>query len=253
MKQVTLISLYQQKCDELENLINTCLKIISNSKLGKIFKPYNMGQIHGTIVGLEKLSGYNDHLFNANTWKASGNKKLMEFDEFLNIITSRLPIKIRFGGFEEDYREFMSFENTPYMRSFQVQWISSKYTLIGWPHKKLNFTETRLLRDFRLELETKCNIKHKYENDNDLFMVLGEMKELQFLKESEITDYKNEAILLEHSVREYLQNNPIDIEINTDNIFLTQYEDESLSAASTYVYCIKDIKADKSFITKLYN
>lgn len=146
MRQVTLVSLYGQKRGNLEQLIKMCWKMINDSKLGKVFEPYHMSQIHGTIVGMEKLIGF-DNLFNANIWQASGNKVIMRYNEFLNVVTKHLPITVRFGGFDKNYKEFMSFGKTPYERSFQVKWATSKFTLIGWPHKNLNFTDKRVLWD----------------------------------------------------------------------------------------------------------
>ncbi|MFQ6054650.1 MAG: hypothetical protein ACE5J3_01545 [Methanosarcinales archaeon] len=140
MKQVTMVSLYGQKRGDLERLIKKCWEMINVSKFRRLFEPYHMNQIHGTIVGFGK---------------------------------------------------------TPYELSFQVQLATSKLTLIGWPHKNLNFTDKRMLWDLRHEIETKCNIKHKYENDNDLFMVLGEIKGLQLLTDSELEELESESALLE--------------------------------------------------------
>jgi len=252
MKQISMVSLYGQKRGDLERLIKKCWEMISVSIFRRVFEPYHINQIHGTIIGMEKLIGFDDP-FNANIWQVSGNKVTMMYAELLNIIARHLPMTIRFGGFDKDYKEFTSFGKTPYERSFQVQWPTFKFTLIGWPHKDLNFTSKQILWDPRHEIETRCNIKHKYENDNDLFMVLGGIEGLQLLTDSELDELKSKSASLEETVREYLRKNPVDVEITAEQVFLAQYSRETLSLDSTNVYCIQNPGIHADFIQSLYS
>jgi hypothetical protein len=138
---------------------------------------------------MEKLIGFTEN-FNANTWMESGNREVMEFTPLLKIIKKHFPIKIRFGGFEKSFKHFDSFGKKPYERSFQIQWKTNKLTLIGWPHANGDFIAKRPLEELREDISTHCNILHKYKYDNDLFMVIGEIKGLQLLTASELKEIK---------------------------------------------------------------
>ncbi|NET52120.1 MAG: hypothetical protein F6K09_26535 [Merismopedia sp. SIO2A8] len=56
MRQVTLISLYGEKSLELVNLIRHCQKMIAGIT-GIEFIPYELPQVHATILGLEQVIG----------------------------------------------------------------------------------------------------------------------------------------------------------------------------------------------------
>jgi hypothetical protein len=254
MKQVTLISLYGQKAKPLAGLIGGCTTIIQSSKLRRIFSPYHLNQIHGTIAGMEKLVGYADH-FNANIWANSplGKRVGMKFDSLVNTVQQHLPITIQFGGFNKAFNAFDSFGKWPYERSFQVQWATNRFTIIGWPHQSSDFTSARLLEILRGEIGEKCNIQHRYSKDNDLFMVLGEISGLHLLSDSELADMKIAANDVEAQVRDYLTTQKVDVEIGAEQVFVAQYEKETLPLESTNVYSVADSRTTGSFIETLYH
>jgi len=253
MKQVTMISLYGKKDKDLQLLIEDCWERINISKFRRIFEPYNIKQIHGTIIGMAKHIGSSE-LFNEEIWRDSNTRKkiIMDFTELINIVRDHFPMTVRFGGFDENYRDFQSQNKTPFERSFQVQWDSSKLTLIGWPRKNDKFTEE--LSKLRNEFKEKCNIKYRYEKDGkDFHMVLGEIKRPHLLTDSELKRLKMETTQLEESIREYLRKHPIDVKINCEQVFLAQYVNETLPLDSTNVYCIQDRVINNPFIQNLYS
>ena len=251
MKQLTLISLYGQKPASLSNLIKRCSEIIQESKFRRIFKPYHLHEIHGTFFGMEKLIGFPE-CFNANIWIHTGRKETMNFEPLRETVMQYLPMTVRFGGFGKTFNGFKSFGKFPYERSFQVQWTTNKVTLIGWPHRNDEFSPNLLLKTLRSDVATKCNIRHKYDDDNDLFLVIGEIVGLQFLSDSERKEIKNTASSLEEKVREFLENNMIDVEIGSDQVFIARYGKESLPLNSTDVYCINKPGIDVGFLINLY-
>ena len=176
----------------------------------------------------------------------------MNFAPLVEIVKKHLPMKIRFGGFGKTFRRFDSFGKNPYERSFQVQWQTNKLTLIGWPHKDGDFTSKPLLDALRMDMGTHCNIRHKYQGDNDLFMVLGEINGYHLLKKSELMHIKYIAAETEEKVRNYLLNNMTEVEIGPEQVFLAQYSDESLPFDFTTVYSIANQLIDADFICKLY-
>jgi len=252
MKQVTLVALYGQKRGELERLVKQCWQLIQESSLRRYFEPYHLHQIHGTIIGMERLIGY-EQPFNANLWQKSGAKEVMKFDGLIEDVSTYLPLTIQVGGFDKDYRAFSSFGQSPYERTFQVQWKTNKITLMGWPHQDGDFTTRRVLWDLRHGLETRCRIKHKYENDNDFFMVLGVLRGHQMLKDEELMDLQEEATGLEERIRGDVANHGIELEVTPEQVFLAQYQQETLPLETTSVHCILNTMIDNRFIRSLYD
>ena len=252
MKQVSLVSMYGSKPLLMENLIKLLWERIKSSSLKKIFKPYQIYQIHGTIIGMEKLLGINNY-YNINKWNDLRIKVEMDFNKLSNVISAHLPISIRFGGFDKSYIDFMSFGKKPYERSFQIQLSKGKVIIIGWPHEIGDFSNKRLW-NLRKDLEVNCNIRHKYAKfeDNDFFMVLGDLKGINLFSEQEINKLKAEVFNLEGIIRKYLSLNPTDITITYEDIYIAQYEKETLQIDSTNMYKIKVLNNNDSFIKGLY-
>jgi len=251
MKQLTLVSLYGQKEKSLAMLIQECTEIIQQSVLRQVFRPYSPNQIHGTIIGMEKLIGYSKH-FNANLEAISGNKIEMDFAKLLPTLSQHLPMTIRFGGFSSEFSDFNSLGGLPYQRSFQVQWPSNRITIIGWPHAKGDFTTTRQLNGLRDSISATCNISHKYRDDNDLFMVLGEITSLERFSESEIEKLHPAASSVEREVRDYLASQELDVVIDLDSVSVAQYEDAKLSLDSTTPFQVSNQELDADFISNLF-
>ena len=170
----------------------------------------------------------------------------------LKIIMKHLPMKIRFGGFEKSFKHFYSFGKKPYERSFQIQWQTNKLTLIGWPHENGDFIEKRPLEALREDIATHCNILQKCKCDNDLFMVIGEIKGHQLLTASELKEIKFYAANLEENIRNYLAKNITGVEITPEQVFLSRYIDEALPLDSTTPHCIAKTGIDADFISKSY-
>lgn len=207
---------------------------------------------------MAKRIGFSD-LFNGQFWQESNERK-MNFTNIVEIVNEHFPMTVRFGGFDKNDRTFLSRGETPYKRSFQVQWDTSEFTLIGWPCRNEEFTEE--LSKLRSEIEKRCNIRHRYgttksrcgTSDNDFHMVLGEIRRLHLLTDSESKQMKTiETALVEESIREHLRKHRIDIEIKGEQLFLAQYVKETLPLDSTNVYCIQDRVINNSFIQNLYS
>ncbi|MBZ5619610.1 MAG: hypothetical protein LAQ69_12940 [Acidobacteriia bacterium] len=252
MKQVTLVSLYGQKRKELAEFAQRCTDIIATSPLRRVFRPYRLEQIHGTLVGMEKLVGYSDH-YNANQWaKSNYQRVLMNFGPLFGIVRQHFPLAFQFGGFPKVFTQFDSFGRSPYERSFQVQWASNRVTVIGWPHRNGDFTGTRLLARFRDDVACKCGIRHKYDNDNDLFMVLGEIADLTSFTDDEVATLNHESKQVEDAVRDSLQDHKTEMTVEPDDVLVVQYEKETLPLDTTIAYRITDAGLNAAMISGLY-
>jgi hypothetical protein len=252
MKQVSLITLILKKPKCLIDIIKYCFDIIYNSSLNNELKSYELRQIHSTIIGMEKLLASN-HYYNSNIWKDFRQKKEMIFDCLQNIIKEYFPIQIKIGGFNKQFREFTSSGYYPYERTFQIQLSSKKITIIGWPIKGGKVVSQ--LFSLRNSIEKYANIRHKYadKNDNDFYMVIGELNDefYGFGKYSE--ELKVEISTIEQKVRDYLSINPCEFIITEKDLYFAQYEHVTLPLNSTNFFNLKNEAISPDFIKKLYS
>jgi len=252
MKQVSLITLIGQKPKGLIDIIEYCLDLINNSNLHNEFKPYELQQIHSTIIGMEKLLVPN-HFYNSNIWKDLLQKKEMIYENLPNIVNEHLPIHIKIGGFNKNFKEFESFGYYPFERTFQIKLTSKKVTIIGWPIK--NGRVVSQILSLRNSIEKYANIRHKYanKNDNDFYMVFGEINDkfYEFGKNSE--ELKREISTIEQKVRDYLALNPYEFIIREEDLYLAQYEHVDLPLNSTKFINFKKETSSSDFIKKLYS
>ena len=128
--QVTLIALYGDKGQDFAAAISECRDLVSKT-FGTAFAPYDIDQIHATIVGLERHRG---PAYNANFSRhRRRDAVVMDFDGFLAYLRGcgHIPFDVQLGGFDDRTYPFTSRETTPYERSFSVQ--GDKVVLMGWP------------------------------------------------------------------------------------------------------------------------
>ena len=210
-----------------------------------------MDQVHGTFIGMEKTGGI-PGFCNANIWIQTDKREVMNFSPLMDTVRKYLPQKIRFGGFGKTFHGFKSFGKFPFERSFQIQRSAGKVILIGWPHRNDDFSSNPPLRTLRMEVEERCNIRHKYAGDNDLYMVIGEIADMENLPQSERQEINDATSGIEERVRDFLENNPIDVEIEPEQVFFARYRRESLPLDSTETYCINKSGIDAGFIRNLY-
>jgi hypothetical protein len=238
MHQLTLVSYIRDKPAELVKSISRCRQFILDSEIGHLFKPYQTEQIHATLIGLEMIQT-NGLLYNKNFFKKTLKKEPVRLESLQKTITDCLPVLIRIGGFKQEYKHFLSSGRTPFERSFGIDTVTRKILLMGWPHTANDFGQASLLK-FRNNIEAQCHIAHKYENDNDLYLVLGEM-------EDSINAWKKNSNKLTQSVwevnrkvRQFLAENPTDISLTPDDVYLVMYSDPQLPLHSTKVIQIQE-------------
>lgn len=173
---LTLAAYYGEKPEHFAEFICWCQTSVAK-QIPRAFRPYELSQVHATIVGLEGIRN-DGEIINAN-YNKLGQPRRMDLKGLLDFLnnTPLLPFRVRIGGFRiSDKYSFKSRGQHPYLRSFAVQ-SSNIVVAMGWPEKEGEFPNTldNLRRNFN-----EYNIIHKYHKidegfDNDLFFVLGKV------------------------------------------------------------------------------
>jgi len=262
MIQVTLISLYGNKNSNFETLIKECQQLVT-STVGTAFTPYDIRQIHATIIGLEQRTG--SSLCNANFAKYRGRDVVMDFDGFLSYLRQcgQIPFEVQLGGFSNRDYPFTSRGTTPYERSFSIQ--GDKVVVMGWPVRGKPLvappaTPAVWTQEARIYPTTLDVIRHAAQGfgilhgyhqdltdvDNDLFFRIG-LIDPRSLTPATQND-------LEDQIRKFLgaPRSPSIVEICPDDICIAAYEDDRLPLNSTQAWSLANPKVTGKFVNSLF-
>lgn len=231
MPQPTLIALYGEKSLDLSRYLESCGQI-AVSVLGDAFEPYDVRQVHATIVGLEHLG--DSMRENACFRRLRGRSVEMDIPGFVDFLRTSpaLPLLVQLGGFRETDHPFLSRNASPYLRSFSVQ--GDKAVAIGWPWRSDSVGaagEYPLTLDALRRRAREFGILHAYhaseaDRDNDLFFRIG------LIDRDAVSD---EAVYdLEQRIRRYMSGEPpLILRIGLDDLHIALYEDERLPLDTT--------------------
>ena len=233
-KNLSLVAFYGHKPIELINLIQKLQEHLTNHPLVQHqFIPYQLEQVHGTIIGCE---GFPTESGIISKWfhELRQETRYIDLPGLINHLQHQvnLPLLIRFAGFERNTNyNFLSRDQHPYFRSWQLQPVVEQTipVLIGWSWS--NNGVSLAIDNLRRDLQ-QFNLLHKYHKtdqaiDNDFYLRLGTIDRL--LTSSEI-----EAIATD--MRDLLETLPgLYIPINLENLVLVEYQDLSLTPATTKI------------------
>ena len=240
---VSLVAFYGDKPIELIDLIRKLQEQLGNDKLpGKKFVPYQMVQVHATIIGCEGLKNSPGVV---SQWfkERRGEEKYINFADLTNYLQQQLnlPLTIRFGGYDRDKNyNFLSRDRPLYERSFQLQPADDLTipVLIGWSWQNNNVTLAinKLRRSFQ-----QFNLLHKYHAtneaiDNDFYLRLGTINAR--LSAEEINSIAGE-------IRDLLAASAVSIPLRSKDLAFVRYRDLQLTPATTKVVPIADITASQ--------
>lgn len=258
--QVTLVALYGDKRDEFAAAISACQRLVSDVA-GAAFEPYELHQVHATIVGMER---HRAPAYNANFHKHRGQEAAMDFDGFLAYLRScdLLPFEVRLGGFRRDEIPFTSRDRSPYERSFSLQ--GGKVVMIGWPARSAG--EGGPARDTGASQQgiaiypstldairrtaQRYGILHAYHQtagdvDNDLFFRIGML----------VPGAKTRASAgsIEHVAREVMSSRAaIRVPIGLQDLRIAAYQDDRLPTSSTRTWQMTDPGLSGELIAGLF-
>lgn len=260
MIQITLVSLYGDKASDLAAFILDCQRHVAGI-IGSAFTPYDIRQVHATLIGFERRAG--SPAINANFAQHRGRDVVMDIDGFLAYLRGcdLLPFKVQIGGFTDRPYPFTSREATPYERSFSIQ--GDKVVVMGWPFQPepcatLPDTAAPGSREARLYPGTLDRLRHAaqrfgilhgyhrspLDRDNDLFFRIGLVDPL-------VDPAVKIAVACQ--VRERLSvQSPVIIEIGLEALSIAAYGDDRLPLDSTRAWPLTDSRMSGDFVTKLY-
>lgn len=236
---VSLVAFYGEKPDQLRDLIKKLHTHLANHQLlQNKFVPYQMAQVHGTIIGCEGLR-INESVI--SQWFEVRRQEIrpINFAGVINYLQQQveLPLTIRFGGYHSDLNyKFLSRSQHLGDRSFQLQ-SAEKQTipvLIGWSwqDQAVTLAVDHLRRRFQ-----QFNLLHKYHAtpeavDNDFYLRLGTINGQLTIAEAD---------LITREMRNLLESSSTYVSISLDNLTFVQYQDLQLSPATTKVIPVSSI------------
>ena len=89
-------------------------------------------------------------------------------------------------------------------------------------------------------------------NDNDFYLVIGQIDHLELFNDLELMEFKDEVIKIERRIRDKLALNPQNVVVTTDDLFFVQYQKETLELSTSKAWSIKKSKNNANFIDSLY-
>lgn len=250
---VSLVAFYGKKTTQLIALIENLQRYLENHKIiQRKFTPYQLEQVHGTIIGIEGLKTKSG-VINKWFYEVRQETRYIDFPSLINYFQHRasFPMTIRFGGYDSsvDYN-FLSRNQHLYFRSFQLHQSANQTipVLIAWSWK--NNSVSLGIDNLRQTLQ-QFNLMHKYHPtpdaiynaiDNDFYLRLGTIDAL-------LTSEEIQAIATE--IRNVLATQPaLYIPIELDDLAFAQYQDLSLTPETTKVIPVSEITA--SGLEQLY-
>lgn len=244
MTQLTIVTHYGNKPPFLANLIFMLQTQLADS-LGAAFIPYEMEQVHGTIIGLEVIvtdKGLVNKWFKENL-KRDENVDIAGLLEFVR--SDRIgEISVRIGGWKphKDYG-FESKNQHPYLRSFSFR--GAIAVTMGWPVEKAKYCESLYNLRKRFE-EFKFFHKHNKDGykDNDFFFVLGCISKKQV----------NPTLLQQTATEMRLILSGIErtVSISKDTLSIVAYIDTQLPVTTSEAFSINDKALTTQLVERLY-
>jgi len=258
--QITLVSLYGDKKKDFAAAITQWQQLAAQA-VGSAFTPYDIRQIHATIIGFER---HQAPAYNANFSKYRTRDVAMDFTGLLAYLRGcgQIPFEVQLGGFAHRDYPFTSRKTTPYERSFSVQ--GDKVVVMGWPVRGEPFsvppvTPTAATQEARIYPPTLEIVRHAMQGfgvlhgyhrevtdvDNDLFFRIG------LIDEKATTPALTTA--LEIQARRILSaQRPLIIEIRLEDIYIAAYDDDRLPVSTTRIWSLADPKVTGQFVRRLF-
>jgi hypothetical protein len=258
--QATMVALYGNKSHDLQELLTDCQNAVADL-LGSRFRKYDVRQIHGTIIGLERDEEESSYFINRNFRTRRGNQVQMDFDGLLRFLRDggHFPFQLQIGGFQNRDYSFVSRGARPFDRCFSIQ--GNNVVVMGWPLRGMPLKGTylspsALIQEARLYPATlddvrrgaqKYGVLHSYhakpeDTDNDFFFRIGMIDEPDSIPP-----------LLKASIHQNMRNAlasvaPVVVNVELSDLHIIFYESEELPLSSSIVYSLNNKELDENLI-----
>lgn len=102
--QATIVALYGEKPENLHTFLTDCQNCVAEM-LGSGFRKYDIKQIHGTVIGMEREDAEPNRFLNRNFKTRRDEEVDMDFAGLLNFLRDggHVPFQLQIGGFQERY------------------------------------------------------------------------------------------------------------------------------------------------------
>lgn len=227
----TLVAYHGSKPKELKFLIEYVQKTVQQLLPPDVYEPYELEQVHGTLIGLEGVRLDSGEVVNRNFLELRNQAIRMDLDGAFEFLRSSplLPMSIRLAGFSA--REQYGFESRgrhPFERSFCIE--GNKAVLIGWPLRCMSEVDTHILDELRRSFE-QFGILYRYfrtseDFDNDFHVTLG------LVEQTKLSDSAKRET--ERRIREVVGSlRAVILRLDFKSLSLVDYEDGSLPVSQT--------------------
>ena len=256
--QYTIAAFYGQKPKKFLSFLDGIRHKIANHPLGHHFKPYANDQVHTTLMGLERLIDGNHQPINLNIYEATGEKHAIRLEGCVDLFEHFLEgVKIRLGGFNPAYDQFLSWKARPYQRSFGIHASTGKVVLNGWPvlERTGSVSFSDCVWQLRKNLHDKHNLRHKYHQyqDNDVFMVIGDLANPHYPDTEDHQVFNQYLKELQDDVRAFLSTSrPHYLKLHMQDIAVIGYKDPRLPLDETQVYPLDVFRSNLSGMKTLF-
>lgn len=197
----TVVAWYDRPPDALVRLVDD-VRATCAATLGDAFVARDPGQVHATLVGLERAAAP----FDPEPLAAHLRAVLAE------------PLTIRFGGVAPDDRRLLSRGRRMYDRTF-VAW-ADRAVLVGWP--VVAGATTAAMADIR-DGCAAFGVTHRYGRDPDVYLVIGDVGDAR----------PDRVAAAEARVRADLAAAPVSVPLSAADLTLVTYADPALPRASS--------------------
>jgi hypothetical protein len=256
----SLIALYGEKPSKVSEMIFECQRQIL-SAVGPAFTPYDLLQIHATVINLWQKVNINQEEAIHHSIVASSPKDFLGLINFLRN-SGRVPFQVQICGYQDRDYPFLSRGTRPYERSFVFR--GGKAVLMGWPIRGkpvenasldvLDFVhENRIYPNSLDEIRQALKVFGFFHNyykkpedvDNDFYFRIG-LFDNELIPESKQTE-------IELNIRQFICHlPPIIIEINLPDLYLASCNSETFLFDSTIALPISKADITMELINSIY-
>jgi len=262
--QATIVALYGRKPKNLHALLTDCQSTVTEM-LGSRFRKYDIDQIHGTLVGLEREEAEPDRFINLNFKTCRDAEVHMDFGGLLNFLRDggHLPLQLQIGGFRDRDYPFTSRDTRPFNRCFSLQ--GKTVVVVGWPVRGLPLTNapsslTASIQEMRLYPNTLDSMRRGAQRYGVLHSSHGKPEDTDndfFFRIGMVDDPSSVDSALKTRVHDAMRKAlgalpPLVLNVTLSDLHVVFYESKELPLATSTAYPLSREDLDDGFVREKF-